>query len=188
MTRPDAGEKRKDRGDQPKSRDCRLTPGCRGTIPHAGMRIRRAILEDLDLLVPLFDSYRQFYEQPPDPVLAREFLSARLQRGESVVLLAFDADGRAMGFVQLYPTFCSVAAARIFILYDLFISPAVRRGGTGAALLGAAASFARSEGAVRLELSTAPTNHAARALYQREGWRRVDEFEVYALPLAPPGA
>jgi len=124
------------------------------------MRIRRAIFEDLDLLVPLFDSYRQFYEQPPDPVLAREFLSARLQREESVVLLAFDADGRAMGFVQLYPTFCSVAAA----------------------------SFARSDGAVRLELSTAPTNHAARALYQREGWRRVDEFEVYALPLAPPGA
>ena len=152
------------------------------------LQIRAATVNDVAALAPLFDAYRQFYEQPSDPVLAREFLSARLQRGESVVLLAFDADGRAMGFVQLYPTFCSVAAARIFILYDLFISPAVRRGGTGAALLGAAASFARSEGAVRLELSTAPTNHAARALYQREGWRRVDEFEVYALPLAPPGA
>lgn len=150
------------------------------------MRIRRATLEDLDLLVPLFDSYRQFYEQPSDPVLAREFLATRLERGESVVLLAFEADGRAAGFAQLYPTFCSVAAARIFILYDLFVRPDARRGGCGAALLRAAANFARSDGAARLELSTAPTNHAARALYQREGWRRVEEFEVYALPLAPP--
>jgi GNAT superfamily N-acetyltransferase len=152
------------------------------------MRIRRATLEDLDLLVPLFDGYRQFYAQPSDPLLAREFLSARLQRGESVVLLASDAEGRAMGFAQLYPTFCSVAAARIFTLYDLFICPEARRGGVGASLLRVAADFARSAGAVRLELSTARTNQAAQALYEREGWRRVDEFEVYALPLAPPGA
>ncbi len=151
------------------------------------MKVRRATLDDLDVLGPLFDGYRQFYAQPSDPALARDFLSLRLKREESVVFLAFDADGRALGFTQLYPTFCSVAAARIFILYDLFIRPEDRRGGTGAALLHAAADFARSVGAVRLELSTALTNEAAQALYEREGWQRVNEFYVYALALPPAG-
>lgn len=152
------------------------------------MKIRRATLDDMDVLAPLFDGYRQFYAQPSAPALARDFLSLRLEREESIVFLAFAPDGRPVGFTQLYPTFCSVAAARIFILYDLFISPEARRGGVGASLLRAAADFARSAGAVRLELSTARTNQAAQALYEREGWRRVDEFEVYALPLAPLGA
>jgi len=149
------------------------------------MNIRCADLGDLDALAPLFDAYRQFYAQPADAGLARAFLAERMERGESVVLIALDDDGRALGFTQLYPTFCSVAAARIFVLYDLFVAPAARRGGVGAALLRAAADFARGENAVRLELSTALTNKTAQALYEREGWRPVREFLVYSLTLTP---
>jgi ribosomal protein S18 acetylase RimI-like enzyme len=147
------------------------------------MTIRRATPDDLDALAPLFDAYRQFYGQPPDAETARTFLAERMRRAESVVLLALGPDGRVTGFAQLYPTFCSVAAGHIFILYDLFVAPAHRRSGVGAALLSAAADIARREQAVRLELSTAVTNHAAQALYEGAGWRRVDEFQVYALPL-----
>ena len=147
------------------------------------MIIRRATSEDLDALAPLFDAYRRFYGQPADEKLARAFLATRMERAESVVLLALDDTGRATGFAQLYPTFCSVAAGRIFILYDLFVAPGERRRGLGSALLRAAAEYGRGEKAVRLELSTAVTNRAARALYEREGWRPVDEFRVYALAL-----
>jgi len=47
---------------------------------------RRAGLGDLDLLAPLFDAYRQFYERPSDPKVARDYLAKRLARGEAVVL------------------------------------------------------------------------------------------------------
>lgn len=147
------------------------------------MTIRRANLGDLEALVPLFDAYREFYGQTSDAELARTFLSARVAQDESVIFIALNEDGRALGFTQLYPTFCSVAAGRIFVLYDLFVVPEGRRFGVGAALLQAAEEFARGEKAVRLELSAALTNKAAQELYDREGWQQVHDFLVYTFPL-----
>src|SRR3954465_8310210 len=92
--------------------------------------IRRATPDALDALAPLFDAYRRFYEQPGDVALASAFLHARMERGESVILVA-EADGQLLGFCQMYPTWCSVAAGRIFVLYDLFVDAQVRRGGVG---------------------------------------------------------
>lgn len=68
------------------------------------MDIRRARLDDLESLAELFDRYRQFYHKAPDLELAREFLSARLARDESVIYLARDEVGQGVGFVQLYPS------------------------------------------------------------------------------------
>lgn len=150
---------------------------------HSNITIRQATVSDLDILIPLFDAYRQFYRQPPDPVLARQFLEERLQRNESVILMAQQPDGEAAGFTQLFPSFSSASAARIFILNDLFVAPSFRRQGVGSQLLGAAASFARSAGSVRLTLSTEVTNHAAQALYSAEGWKRQTDYFIYNLRL-----
>jgi GNAT superfamily N-acetyltransferase len=146
--------------------------------------VRRAGIEDLELVVPLFDAYRQFYRQKPDLELARVFLSERFLNRESVIFLALDAEGRALGFTQLFPSFSSGAARRIFILNDLFVTHEARRRGVARALLQAAAEFARAEGAVRLTLSTALDNSAAQALYEIAGWQRDKSFCVYTLPLA----
>ena len=48
--------------------------------------IRRATFHDLDVLVPLFDGYRRFYGKPSDEAGARDFLTARLCLGESMLL------------------------------------------------------------------------------------------------------
>lgn len=144
--------------------------------------IRQATLADIDALAPLFDAYRRFYEQPGDIALASDFLHERLERNESTILVA-EADGQLLGFCQLYPTWCSVAAARIFVLYDLFVDPDVRRGGVGRALMRAAQAFGRAAGAVRLDLTTARTNTRAQALYESEGWQRDDVFLTYNLSL-----
>jgi ribosomal protein S18 acetylase RimI-like enzyme len=143
---------------------------------------RRATLDDLDALAPLFDAYRRFYEQPGDVALASAYLHARLERGESVILVA-EGDGALLGFCQLYPTWCSVAAAPIFVLYDLFVDDGVRRGGVGRALMRAAQAFGREAGAVRLDLSTARTNARAQALYESLGWQRDDVYLTYSLSL-----
>jgi ribosomal protein S18 acetylase RimI-like enzyme len=144
--------------------------------------IRPAGVDDLDALAPLFDAYRRFYEQPGDVARASAFLHERMVRGESTILVAEDG-GQLLGFCQLYPTWCSVAAARIFVLYDLFVAPDARRGGVGRALMRAAAAFGRAAGAVRLDLSTARSNAQAQALYESEGWRRDDAYLTYNLAL-----
>lgn len=149
------------------------------------LRIRLAGLEDLDRLAPLFNDYRQFYEQPDDLSLARRFLQERLQRAESVVLLATaetpsdNGPPCDVGFCQLYPTFCSVEAQPIFSLYDLYVTPAARRLGAGRALLRAAESLALERGVARLDLTTARSNHRAQALYESEGWVLDEVFLAY---------
>src|SRR6266496_4989423 len=78
-----------------------------GPAEGASMSIREATREDLDLVAPLFDAYRQFYRQPHDLPLARAFLEARLGAGDSVIYLAAEDEGAVLGFVQLYPLYSS---------------------------------------------------------------------------------
>lgn len=146
------------------------------------LSIRQATTTDLDILVPLFDAYRQFYRQPSDPAGARAFLLDRLAQAQSVIFLAFDR-GAPIGFIQLYPSFSSSALAPIWILNDLFVDPQSRRHSAGSALLEAAAAHGRSTGAIRLALSTELTNSTAHSLYDRHGWTRDSVFCVYHLGL-----
>jgi len=144
------------------------------------MLVRRAGLGDVGDLAPLFDLYRQFYGQRSDLAAARAFLSERLRRDESVIFIA-SADDVALGFTQLYPSFSSVSVRRLWILNDLFVSPAARRGGVGRRLLERAREWAVETGAKGLTLTTALTNSAARSLYESCGWRLDDEFAHYQL-------
>ncbi len=144
---------------------------------------RRATPDDLDSLAPLFDAYRRFYAQPGDIALASAYLHARMERGESVILVA-EAEGALLGFCQLYATWCSIAAAPIFVLYDLFVDDGVRRAGVGRTLMLAAQAFAREAGASRLDLSTARGNTRAQALYESLGWQRDEVYLTYSLSLA----
>ena len=134
---------------------------------------------DLDALAALFDAYRQFYGQPSDLAAARDWLRNRLRFGESRVLLA-RRDREAVGFAQLYPMFSSVRMARIWILNDLFVLPAMRRQGVAASLLDAAAAFARDDGAAGIQLETGLDNAVARAAYRAAGWRE-DATQWYSL-------
>jgi ribosomal protein S18 acetylase RimI-like enzyme len=147
------------------------------------IQVRQASVADLEALAPLFDSYRQFYGKPGDIPLARAFLLERFQHNQSVVFIAAQRDGSVVGFTQLYPSFSSVSAARIFILNDLFVTPAARRSGVAVKLLYAAAQFGRAVGAVRLLLSTATDNESAQALYASQGWVRDTKFYTYTLSL-----
>ncbi|WP_441294953.1 hypothetical protein [Massilia antarctica] len=85
---------------------------------------RLATMDDVDQLAVVFDAYRQFYELAPDLALSRQFILDRMLGCESVLILAEDEGGVAAGFCQLYPTFCSLAAAPIYALYDLYVRPA----------------------------------------------------------------
>ena len=144
--------------------------------------VRRTGLTHLDVVARLFDQYRGFYGQPSDPALARDFIRERMERDESVILLAW-VDDAAVGFTQLYPAFSSVSASRVWILNDLLVLPEARRKGVARALLSSAAEFARADGALRLELETDHDNASAQALYRAMGWVPYDGTLRFRLPL-----
>jgi len=149
------------------------------------LRLWRAALGDLDALVPLFDAYRQFYGLPSDIALCRTFLADRIGRAESVVFLAAMNGGTPIGFTQLYPSFGSLSAAPLWILYDLFVAPEARKMGVARRLMERARQHTEETGAKTIVLSTARTNQAAQRLYESLGYRLDSEFLTYELSLPP---
>lgn len=144
--------------------------------------VRQAVLSDLELIVPLFDAYRQFYLQPSDLDGARHFLRKRFEHGESTLFLALEG-GQAVGFTQLYPLFSSVSLSRYYLLNDLYVRAEGRGKGAGTALLHAAVEYARHLNASGLMLSTAHSNVKAQRVYEAAGWKLDTEYRTYCFDL-----
>lgn len=145
------------------------------------MLIFKACKQHIPETAKLFDLYRQFYECEPDLELAIKYISERIEKGESIIFLA-EKNGEAVGLVQMYPSFCSIDAVKIYILYDLYVSASARNLGVGALLMNKAAKYAKSQGAPRIDLMTAFSNKPGQHLYEKLGYTKVDEdFHRYSL-------
>ena len=140
---------------------------------------RKASITDIKKIAPLFDAYRQFYKQEPNLEFAKEFIHARLTNNESIIFIAEDETQNALGFCQIYPSFCSVIAEPIYTLSDLFVSPSARKLGLGNMLLEQARDHAKSNNIPRMDLTTAKTNLTAQSLYESLGWVRDEIFYAY---------
>lgn len=140
------------------------------------MKIETVDVFDLDAVAPLFDQYRIFYGQSGNLEASKQFLYERLVNQQSIILLALDDAGSALGFTQLYPFFSSVSMRKKYILNDLFVAPDARKMGVGAALMDRAKALALAAGAVSLTLSTAVSNHTAQSLYRANGWQQDHEY------------
>ncbi|MED6344107.1 MAG: GNAT family N-acetyltransferase [Pseudomonadota bacterium] len=146
-------------------------------------KIVKAENKHLDELGRLFNLYRIFYEEDDDLEKASEYISARFIDGDSTIFVAEKDDLKLAGFVQLYPSFCSVSAVPILILYDLFVDHSKRSNGIGRSLMNAARDFARENGYKRLELSTAKDNYIGQSLYESLGYEVDQEFLHYSLEI-----
>ena len=147
------------------------------------VQVKRANAADSETIAPLFDAYRQFYQQATDLDGARAYLTERLEGGESVVFFALLDDGMPAGFTQLYPIFSSTAMQRAWLLNDLFVAPVARRAGVARALLERAHAFAQETHAKELMLQTAVDNIPAQRLYESLGWQRDNDYYVYMLTM-----
>lgn len=135
------------------------------------MKIIQASKENLEQLIPLFDSYRVFYAQVSDQEAARVFLADRFSKVDSVIFLALDSEENGVGFTQLYPSYSSVKMQRTYILNDLFVSEKARKQGVGEALMERAKQFAKEQNSCGLTLET-NTNNPAQSLYKKLGWKK----------------
>jgi ribosomal protein S18 acetylase RimI-like enzyme len=147
-------------------------------------RIERAGPAQVDAAAALFQAYLRFYGKSVDPARSRAFIEDRLEQRDSVFLIAWDAEGRrALGFTQLYPAFASLSLAPNWILNDLYVEPDARGQGVATALMNAARQLAMHNGAAEIFLQTAHDNEDARALYEKLGYVRDEDFVVYTLKL-----
>ncbi|MCH1625296.1 GNAT family N-acetyltransferase [Ferdinandcohnia quinoae] len=142
------------------------------------MKIVKGNISCINEISSLFNAYRMFYKQPSDEEGAKKFIQARILNNESHIFIAYVGE-KAVGFVQLYPTFSSVSMQRAYILNDLFVDPTCRGKGAGIALMQKAFQFCESEKARFVTLQTAPNNHIAKALYENMGMQIDNEYDSY---------
>ena len=138
---------------------------------------------DLGDLLPLMRAYAEFYEVPPDDTrllgIARMLIE---QPHEGVQFIARSEGGEALGFATVYMTWETLDAGRLAVMNDLFVAPAARGRGLGAALIEECRRFAGERGAGKLSWQTAPDNEVAQRLYERVGAER-EEWIDYKLPV-----
>jgi ribosomal protein S18 acetylase RimI-like enzyme len=135
------------------------------TTEHA---VRVAGSEDAEAIGRLLHDFNsEFDDYTPGPEAMRERLRELLDGGHVTVLLGGSGpDGLAL--MRFRPSLWSVSLD--CYLEELYVVPARRGGGLGRALMEAAMDLARERGARYMDLGTAETDVAARALYEKLGF------------------
>ncbi|MCI4443818.1 MAG: GNAT family N-acetyltransferase [Lentimicrobium sp.] len=145
--------------------------------------IRKATIQDLDQLTPLFDQYLIFYKKPSNFEKHKAFLKERMENNEAIIFIAFDDEikDKAIGFTLIYPTFSSVLLSKILILNDLFVDSTIRNNGTGEQLILKTVELAKEININLIRLRTAKNNVIAQGLYHKMGFVRDEYLYTYDL-------
>lgn len=149
------------------------------------IKIQRATLKDIGAFAHLIKDYLAFYRRDRDINEITAFISKRLENNESVVFAAFNKDKstQAIGFTHLYPIFSTLSLKKVWVLNDLYVNEHYRGMKIGRLLIDAAASFAKEDGAFRLDLKTEYENTPAKKLYEKYGFVRDETYEHFSLEL-----
>jgi ribosomal protein S18 acetylase RimI-like enzyme len=130
--------------------------------------VRQAVPADAADIGRLLHNFNTEYDDPtpgPDRLAGR--LRTLLAGGDTAALLGGDGpDGLAV--LRFRPALWSEALE--CYLAELYVVPAQRGRGLGRALMNAAMDLARQNGADYMDLNTAETDAAARALYESLGF------------------
>jgi ribosomal protein S18 acetylase RimI-like enzyme len=130
--------------------------------------VRRAEPADADAVGQLLHDFNREYDYPaPGPRKLAERIRQLLRTDPTVVLLG-GAGPDGFTVLRFRPSLYSDALE--CYLAELYVVPRRRGQGLGRALMNAALELARQEGADYMDLNTAETDVAARALYESLGF------------------
>jgi ribosomal-protein-alanine acetyltransferase len=137
--------------------------------PDAALQARAARADDLDAIAAVeaaaFDERDRFTRGTLRRIIASPAAQA----------LVVAENDRILGYAAVLFR----SGARVARLYTIAVDPKAAGRGVGAALLAAAAKAALRRGADRLRLEVRSSNAAARRLYERAGFTRLDERPGY---------
>ncbi len=136
----------------------------------ADAAIRRADARDAPVIGQLlFDFNIEFGDPTPSPEANAARIAELLGGGDTEVILARDGDEPVgLAVLRLRPALWSTSLE--CYLAELYVAPGHRGHGLGRALMEAAIELARERGADYMDLGTAETDTAARALYESLGF------------------
>jgi len=151
------------------------------------MNIIKASQKYLDQLISVVEEYRLFCGSSSSPDETRKFFSNLIDSEASTIFIAIDdSTDTIMGFVNLYPSYSTLALKRLWILNDLGVSTRFRGQGIAKALIEKVISFAKSTDSVRIELKTNITNDKAQSLYKDLGFEVDRDNIYYRVPILKP--
>ena len=108
----------------------------------------------------------KLFDNPPDAEATRRFLTEPTHH----LLIAFDGEGRAVGFVSGVEVTHPDKGTEMFV-YELSVEADARRQGVGRKLVEALEAVARERGCYGMWVLTDHDNEAALATYARAGGR-----------------
>ena len=135
----------------------------------AEYRIRKSTEADREQWNPLWQGYLEFYQSSlPDDLT--DLLWQRIQNPDHEIQARVAEDektGRLVGMVHFFPHAHTWYASPICYLNDLFVSPDIRGGGIGEALIDAVVDEANERGWAEVYWHTQDHNQVARGLYDK---------------------
>lgn len=132
------------------------------------IEIRRAAPADAPQVARLLHEFNAEFDEPtPGVAVLAERARELIASGEIVVLLAGEGPDGLSQFRFLRSIW---SGALDLYLEELYVVPALRGNGIGRALLEATMDAGREAGATHIDLNTAETDTAARALYESTGF------------------
>jgi GNAT superfamily N-acetyltransferase len=143
------------------------------------IQVRPAAPADVPVILRFVRELAAF-EREPDAVTATEAMLATALFGESPAAEAVLATrgGEAVGFALFFHNFSTWEGRRGLYLEDLYVTPAARGRGAGAALLRHLAALAVARDCARFEWSVLDWNEGAIAFYRSMGAVGQDEWTV----------
>ena len=134
----------------------------------AEYRIRKTTEIDYDQWYPLWQGYLEFYQSTLPEELS-QLLWQRIHDPDHEIQarVAEAEDSSLVGLVHFFPHAHTWYASSICYLNDLFVSPDIRGGGIGEALIDAVVDEANERGWAEVYWQTQEHNQVARGLYDK---------------------
>jgi GNAT superfamily N-acetyltransferase len=146
------------------------------------LEIRAATASDAETIFEFVRALAEYERQPEAVQVDAETLRAQLAGPQPPFeCLLAEIDGLASGFALFFHSYSTWRGKRGVWLEDLFVLPAARRQGVGAALLGRVARIARERDCARLEWSVLDWNEPAIRFYEKLGARLLAEWRICRL-------
>tara|TARA_B110000908_G_C9811437_1_gene253075 strand:- start:27 stop:479 length:453 start_codon:yes stop_codon:yes gene_type:complete len=144
------------------------------------IKIIEANIEQLDIIMELFNQYMIFYKKPSNETKYKAYLKERIEKNETTIFLALNSENIPLGFVLNYYSFSSVSLGKTITLNDLFVKSEYRKKGIAEKLINKTFDLAKKNGAIRVDLGTAKDNYTAQKLYERIGFVKDEEYFAYS--------
>lgn len=113
----------------------------------------------------LFRGYAEFYSTSVSDTVLEEVFSWLSDPDHPVSGHVAVVDDVVVGFAHLHRQFNTFRAGPSWVLDDLYVTPEIRGGGVGRALISHVSDYAHSHGGGRIRWITAENNTRARQLY-----------------------